>query len=52
MKLLPFISCKCITYGRVSTLEEAIHSFLIQDYPKDRCELIIVNDYPKQKLDI
>tara|TARA_R110001606_G_scaffold88104_2_gene198292 strand:- start:2333 stop:3094 length:762 start_codon:yes stop_codon:yes gene_type:complete len=46
----PFISCKCITYGRVSTLEEAIHSFLIQDYPKDRCELIIVNDYPKQKL--
>tara|TARA_R110000744_G_scaffold283876_1_gene395233 strand:+ start:63 stop:821 length:759 start_codon:yes stop_codon:yes gene_type:complete len=47
---LPFISCKCITYGRVDTLEEALHSFLIQDYPKDRCELVIVNDYPQQKL--
>jgi len=50
MKLLPFISCKCITYGRVDTLVEALHSFLIQEYPVDRCELIIVNDYPKQKL--
>lgn len=46
----PFISCKCITYGRVDTLEEALHSFLLQDYPADKCELIIVNDYPKQKL--
>lgn len=50
MKTLPFISAKCITYGRVDTLVEALHSFLIQDYPKDKCELIIVNDYPKQKL--
>lgn len=48
----PFISCKCITYGRLHTLEEAIHSFMIQDYPKDRCELIIVNDYPLQKLSL
>jgi len=47
---LPFISCKCITYGRVNLLEEAIESFLRQDYPKDRCELIIVNDYALQKL--
>jgi glycosyltransferase involved in cell wall biosynthesis len=31
-------------------LEEAISSFLKQDYPKDRCELIIVNDYPLQTL--
>jgi hypothetical protein len=50
MKELPFISCKMITYGRVNTLVEALHSFLIQDYPADKCELIIVNDYPKQKL--
>ncbi len=50
MSKFPFISCKCITYGRVDTLEESIHSFLIQDYPKDRCELVIVNDYPNQKL--
>jgi len=45
----PFISCKCITYGRVDTLEEAIQSFLQQEYPGKK-ELIIVNDYPLQKL--
>ena len=47
---LPFISCKTITYGRVEMLEEALHSFLQQDYPADKCELVIVNDYPLQKL--
>lgn len=47
---LPFISCKCITYGRVEMLEESLHSFLQQDYPADKCELVIVNDYPLQKL--
>jgi len=46
----PFISCKCITYSRVNLLEEAIESFLKQDYPSDRCELVIVNDYPLQTL--
>ena len=46
----PFISCKCITYGRVDTLVEALHSFLIQEYPSDRCELVIVNDCPFQEL--
>ena len=50
MESYPFISCKCITYGRVSTLEESIESFLKQDYPADKCELIIVNDYPLQTL--
>ena len=45
----PFISAKCITYGRVDTLEEAIQSFLLQEYPGKK-ELIIVNDYPLQKL--
>tara|TARA_R110000824_G_C15162020_1_gene671976 strand:+ start:125 stop:1537 length:1413 start_codon:yes stop_codon:yes gene_type:complete len=47
---LPFISCKCITYGRTDLLVESLYSFLIQDYPKDKCELVIVNDYPYQKL--
>lgn len=47
---LPFISCKCITYGRVEMLEESLHSFLQQDYPADKCELVIVNDYPLQTL--
>jgi len=46
----PFISCKCITYGRVSTLEESIYSFINQKYP-GRKELIIINDYPLQKLE-
>lgn len=45
----PFISAKCITYGRVHTLEEALHSFLQQDYPGKK-EMVIVNDYPLQKL--
>lgn len=43
------ISCKCTTYGRVALLEEALHSFLQQKYDGDK-ELIIVNDYPLQKL--
>lgn len=46
----PLISCKMITYGRVEFLEESLHSFLIQEYPGEK-ELIIVNDYPLQKLD-
>lgn len=37
-----------ITYGRVNMLEESLHSFLQQNYPNK--ELIIVNDYPEQKL--
>ena len=45
-----FLSCKCITYGRVNTLQESLQSFLQQDYPADKCELVIVNDYPLQKL--
>ena len=43
------ISCKCITYGRVEFIEESIESFLRQEYPGEY-ELVIVNDYPKQKL--
>lgn len=43
------ISCKCITYGRVSTLEELIYSYINQDY-NGWSELIIINDYPLQKL--
>lgn len=48
---LPFISCKMITYGRVEFLEESLQSFLLQDYPADKAELVIVNDYPLQKLE-
>ena len=38
----PFISCKCITYGRVEFLEESIESFLRQEYLGKK-ELIIKN---------
>lgn len=38
-----------ITYGRVNLLEESLHSFLNQNYDGPK-ELIIVNDYPLQKL--
>lgn len=44
------ISCICLTYGRVEFINEALESFLRQDYPKDKCELIIVNDYAAQDL--
>jgi len=43
------ISCKCITYGRVDLLEEALYSFLNQQYDGES-EMVIVNDYPEQKL--
>jgi glycosyltransferase involved in cell wall biosynthesis len=45
----PLLSAKMITYGRVEFLQESLHSFLIQDYPGEK-ELVIVNDYPLQKL--
>ena len=40
---LPKVSCTCITYGRPDLLEEAIESFLQQDYPGE-AELIVLND--------
>jgi len=43
------ISCKCTTYGRVNVLEEALYGFLHQEYEGWK-ELVIVNDYPLQKL--
>lgn len=42
------ISCKCITAGRVESLEESLYSFLIQS--RD-AEMVIVNDYPEQILE-
>lgn len=45
----PPVSCICPTYGRVALLEEAIQSFLLQDYPGPK-ELIVLNDYAGQTL--
>jgi glycosyltransferase involved in cell wall biosynthesis len=43
------VSCFCLTYGRPRVLEEAIHSFLEQDYAGPK-EMIVLNDYPDQIL--
>jgi glycosyltransferase involved in cell wall biosynthesis len=46
---LPGVSCVCITYKRTDFLEEAIESFLRQDYSGKK-ELIIINDDNEQTL--
>jgi len=43
---LPKVSCQCITYGRPHLLNEAVESFLRQDYAGEK-ELIVLNDHPK-----
>ena len=45
----PKVSCYCPTYGRTSSLEEAIYRFLNQDYDGEK-ELIILNDLQDQTL--
>lgn len=45
----PPVSCMCLTYGRPDLLEEAIGSFLLQDYEGEK-ELIVLNDLPDQEL--
>ena len=45
----PAVSCICLTYGRFEVLEEAIYSFLQQDYAGQK-ELIVLNDYAGQTL--
>ena len=43
------VSCLCLTYGRPALLEEAIESFIRQEWDGPK-ELIVLNDHPDQKL--
>lgn len=45
----PKVSAFCCTYGRPHLLNEAVYSFLAQDYQGDK-ELIILNDHQKQRI--
>lgn len=51
METQPPVSCFCLTYGRPRLLEEAIHSFLRQDYTGPK-EMIVLNDYSDQILEL
>jgi glycosyltransferase involved in cell wall biosynthesis len=46
--ILPKISCICPTFSRAYLLEEALESFLKQDYQGEK-ELIIYNDFSQQE---
>lgn len=46
---LPPVSCMCLTYGRPGILEEAVESFLRQDYEGVK-ELVVLNDFEDQNL--
>ncbi|HEV3455717.1 MAG TPA: glycosyltransferase [Thermoanaerobaculia bacterium] len=49
MENQPAVSCFCLTYARPGLLEEAIYSFLQQDYAGTK-EMIVLNDYADQTL--
>ncbi|MBK7895985.1 MAG: sulfotransferase domain-containing protein [Anaerolineaceae bacterium] len=50
MKKTPAVSCICPTYGRSCRLEEAIYSFIQQDYSGPK-ELIVLNHHPQHLLE-
>ncbi|MBL9153545.1 MAG: glycosyltransferase family 2 protein [Verrucomicrobiales bacterium] len=47
-QVYPKVTCLCPTFGRAHLLEEAIHSFHLQDYPGTK-ELIVLNDFSLQQ---
>jgi glycosyltransferase involved in cell wall biosynthesis len=51
MRFLPNVSCVCPTFARAYLLEEAIESFLRQDYQGEK-ELIVCNDFSRQTLEL
>lgn len=40
----PKLACLCCTYARPRLLEHAVESYLRQDYPSERVELIVLDD--------
>ena len=48
----PFVTCLCPTYKRPEMLANAIKCFEMQNYPKDRCELIVLDDAGQYEGDI
>lgn len=48
---VPFLSVVVITYNDGTVLGRALDSILTQDYPKDRYEVIVVNDGSKDNTD-
>src|SRR5512137_1054339 len=42
--MLPKLACVCCTYARPDLLCQSLQCYLMQDYPADRCELIILDD--------
>lgn len=42
--MLPYITCLCPTYKRPHLLQTAVKCFEMQDYPKDRCSLVVLDD--------
>lgn len=45
---LPLVTAVCPTFGRVPNLEEAIQSFLAQDYPNK--QMVVYSDFMQQEL--
>ncbi len=48
----PLVSCICPTYNRRRFLPYLIHIFETQEWPKDKKELIILDDSPESNQDI
>lgn len=44
VEFCPKLACICCTYARPQLLAQAIESYLRQDYPPDRAELIVLDD--------
>lgn len=47
--MLPKVSCLCPTFARTHLLNEAVESFLRQDYSGEK-ELIVYNDFAEQEI--